>query len=335
MLDTQSLLQPIAAEAPGGPNLEYSPEYTEFERALVGKPERQVGEVSVPAEDPDWRALIEKATALLRASKDLRVATHLAHALLRREAFAGLAQGLAVVHGLVESYWPVLHPRLEEEDNDPTARINAMATLTHRDMLLAVRTAPLVASKAFGVVTLRDVEATLVRGRDGSAGGGIPPEAALQGMPMNELAEAARAIEACDAQARALQVLWETHLDAGGPDFTDLRRVLSQAHQFMRGQIELRRGPEDGALNGVADQAGGTGAPGGALRGEPRSREDVVRALDAICAYYARNEPSSPVPLLLERCKRLVTMSFLDIVKDMVPDGLTMIQTIAGKRNED
>jgi type VI secretion system protein ImpA len=100
--------------------------------------------------------------------------------------------------------------------------------------------------------------------------------------------------------------------------------------------------PVPGGVNGAPSRqeppVGGGGAPlnnaTGAAVGDIRSREDVLRALDAICSYYSRNEPSSPVPLLLERCKRLVTMSFVDIVKDMLPEALTAIQTIAGTRNE-
>jgi type VI secretion system protein ImpA len=59
-----------------------------------------------------------------------------------------------------------------------------------------------------------------------------------------------------------------------------------------------------------------------------------VRALDKICDYYARHEPSSPLPLLLQRCKRLATMSFIEIVREMVPDGLSQVEIIAGKREE-
>jgi type VI secretion system protein ImpA len=50
-------------------------------------------------------------------------------------------------------------------------------------------------------------------------------------------------------------------------------------------------------------------------------RDDVMRSLDRICHYYARHEPSSPVPLLLQRAKRLVTMGFDEIVQDLAPDG--------------
>ena len=71
--------------------------------------------------------------------------------------------------------------------------------------------------------------------------------------------------------------------------------------------------------------------PAAAIRGEVRSRDDVLRAIDAICAYYARAEPSSPVPLLLQRCRRMVTMSFVDILKEMLPESVAGLQKIAGK----
>jgi len=69
----------------------------------------------------------------------------------------------------------------------------------------------------------------------------------------------------------------------------------------------------------------------GGVSGPIRSRQDVVKLLDQICAYYQRNEPSSPVPLLLGRAKRKATMTFVDIVKDMAPDALSHIEVIGGR----
>lgn len=69
--------------------------------------------------------------------------------------------------------------------------------------------------------------------------------------------------------------------------------------------------------------------------GPIRDRQDVIRALDALCEYYARCEPSSPVPLLLRRCKRLVPMGFLDIIKDLSPDALAQIELIKGPESAD
>jgi type VI secretion system protein ImpA len=68
--------------------------------------------------------------------------------------------------------------------------------------------------------------------------------------------------------------------------------------------------------------------------GQISSREDVVRAIDRICDYYSRNEPSSPVPLLLLRARRLATGSFVDIVRDLAPDALAEIEKVCGLTSE-
>jgi type VI secretion system protein ImpA len=56
----------------------------------------------------------------------------------------------------------------------------------------------------------------------------------------------------------------------------------------------------------------------------------VVRTIDRICDYYSRQEPSSPVPLLLKRARRLATGSFVDIVRDLAPDALPQIERVCG-----
>ena len=47
-----------------------------------------------------------------------------------------------------------------------------------------------------------------------------------------------------------------------------------------------------------------------------------------------RTEPASPAPLLIRRAQRLMTMSFVEIIEDLAPDGLTQIHTVAGIRGE-
>jgi type VI secretion system protein ImpA len=67
-----------------------------------------------------------------------------------------------------------------------------------------------------------------------------------------------------------------------------------------------------------------------AASGSINSREDVVRLLDRVCDYYARVEPSSPVPLLLVRAKRLVNKDFLEAIRDIAPGGLAEVKVIGG-----
>ncbi|MCF6236921.1 MAG: hypothetical protein L3J70_11220 [Gammaproteobacteria bacterium] len=39
---------------------------------------------------------------------------------------------------------------------------------------------------------------------------------------------------------------------------------------------------------------------------------------------------SSPVPLLLQRTKRLVSMDFMEIVKDLASDGVQQVEKVMG-----
>ena len=48
----------------------------------------------------------------------------------------------------------------------------------------------------------------------------------------------------------------------------------------------------------------------------------MLRSLDKILAYYTRHEPSSPLPVLLNRAKHLVHADFAAIVRNLIPDEL-------------
>ena len=67
-----------------------------------------------------------------------------------------------------------------------------------------------------------------------------------------------------------------------------------------------------------------------AISGEIGSRDDVLRMLDKLVGYYTRHEPSSPIPILLERARRLVPMNFFEIMQDLAPDGVAQLTVIRG-----
>jgi type VI secretion system protein ImpA len=82
-------------------------------------------------------------------------------------------------------------------------------------------------------------------------------------------------------------------------------------------------------------EAGPSAGAGGAISGAVKNPNDVIRMLDKILDYYARSEPSSPLPLLLQRAKRLVSKDFMTIMKDIAPDGVGQASTIGGISEDD
>ena len=80
-LDLGQFLEEISTELPCGEDLEYDPEFGEMERAAQGKPEQQIGDTLIPAEDADWLAVITGAISLFNRTKDLRVTVYLTQSL--------------------------------------------------------------------------------------------------------------------------------------------------------------------------------------------------------------------------------------------------------------
>jgi type VI secretion system protein ImpA len=89
---------------------------------------------------------------------------------------------------------------------------------------------------------------------------------------------------------------------------------------------------------GEGTEAGAAGAAatgGGSIPvGDLRSREDALRALDRVCDFLNRNEPTNPAPLRIRRAQRIMTMPFMDIIRELAPDATGQVETITGARSE-
>jgi type VI secretion system protein ImpA len=338
LVDSESLLRPISDSDPAGPNLEYDSAFANLERSLAGKAEQQIGDVLIPAEEPDWNAVQRLCLDLLGRTKDLRVACPLVRSLLMRNGLVGMDEGLAVVRAIVDRYWDRLHPQLDpDDDNDPTTRINTVAALSAPDAIQALRGATLVQSRAMGPVAVRDCIAALQGSAEGARLDAASVDAALQEVALEELEGVVGTCDRIVEHLRGIDAAFEEHAAGRGPDLSKLTQVVGQLVKFLRPRVAARR-PDEGTADGAnGTAANGSSAQGGVtmrVPGELRSREDVVRVLDKICDYYQKYEPSSPIPLLLSRCKRLVSMNFLDIIRDLAPDGLPQAETVTGSKRE-
>jgi type VI secretion system protein ImpA len=328
--EIETLLRPVAGGDPCGPNLEYDVQFAEFERACAGKPEQQIGDTIIKGEEPDWAVVEREASALLARTKDLRVALQLTRALIRLRGWEGFAGGLEVLLQLLTRQWAGVHPRLDADDNDPTTRLNVLAELADPATAAAVRAMPFVSSRGVGQIGLRELELANGEGQPGPDERAALSPGALENA-INDVDSAA--LEAA-ARAVSSSVQAVAALDAAIAEKTGqalalgrLPALLRKASTFLTSSLERRR-----PTSAAAEPSGpGVFRPGGPTTGEISSREEVIRALDRIVAYYARHEPSSPIPLLIERSKKLVAMSFVDIVRELAPDGVSQVENLRGR----
>lgn len=321
--DLESLLAPLDGESPGGPDLVYDPPFVEMEQAGAGKPERQYGDKVYPAEPADWPAVQERALALAQRTRDLRVAVWLARGAARLHGLDGYAQGLALVRGLLERHWEHVHPQLDASDgNDPTMRVNAIVPLAGVEAGLADLRAAVLAPVRGGP-TVRDVELAFAPA-SAAAGETVPTESglitALEGL-LGEHPQAADRMHEVHDTVRAIDALLQSQV--GADNAPELAPLVTLTSWLARAANKARGMPDEAP---ATDAAQAPSAAGGAIR----SRSDAARELERVCEWIERNEPSNPAPLLIRRAQRLMDKNFLEIIRDLAPDGLGQVERIAG-----
>lgn len=344
-IDIKSLLQPISPVAPSGVNLEYDPAYTELEKKSRGTPEDPF--TQQPAQPPKWEIIHKESESLLTRSRDIRLILLLTRSLLNTHGFAGLKDGLTVMQGALLEFWDSIHPQLDPEDNlDPTLRVNLLQELCDFDRFLRpISLIPIVESRSIGRFNYRDLQIATERipvPKDGSKIELTTVQAAFKDSSSANLKLGLQTIQECiallasieDAVTRQVGIHQAPNLEA----VRNLLKDVTHTFQSVAAGANVNLSDDDAAGTGIGDETNTAPAPAESLTtsriatrsGEISSRQDVIDTLDKICQYYKAREPSSPIPILLGRAKRLVNLDFMEILKDLAPSGLSEAETIRG-----
>lgn len=255
--DLEALLVPLSDEEPCGPDLEYDAEFGEMERAAQSSAEQQFGDTIVAGEPADWKDVKKRAEALLTRTKDMRVVSYLARASLHQDGVVGFERALHILRGYLETFWDSVHPELDHEDNDdPTYRTNTLITFCdEQGMLRDLRDAPLVASRAIGKFSLRDVETATEAAENPVAAteaeNGDEEGSAGPTLGVIDAAFSDNAIETIQETEQALRLSVE-HIIAIEQYVTEqvgvtfavslapARKLLEEMHKFVVAQLERR-----------------------------------------------------------------------------------------------
>lgn len=329
-LPVDDLLAPLGESSPCGDDLEYDPAFVALEAASRGKPEQQFGDKVIPAEAPDWRTVNEQALTLAQRTRDLRVAVLLTRSGAHVHGVRAYADGLALVAGLLEGHWDHVYPLLDaEDDNDPTMRMNALDPLADGEGGLAdLRNAAVGSGRQ--VITVRQIELTFGKAEPRAGESVATQEGVVQALKAFETAEPGwlTSLRQVGSELRRIEAAITDKLGgAVGPDMGALRtlaRCLATAAD-QAGDVEAAS-----AEGGSDGEVGVAAVRQGAATGSLATREDVLRTLDRVCDWLDRNEPTNPAPLLIRRAQRLMKKNFMDIIRDLAPDGFDQVEKIAG-----
>ncbi len=339
--NSANLLEPISPDQPCGQSLEDTDALSQFDAYQIfgqtsldpppkeeGAPSRK--EPRKSDRPPNWMEIQTLATDLLTRSKDLRLLAHLGAAVLRTEGVPAFFQTLSVASGWLGSYWAQVYPLVEE---DALFRRNALNCCADRAAIVeGLRRAPLVSSRQHGRFSLRDLEVVA---------GTVPPDgeaalsdaqatAAFAEMAIEDLRALRRgALDAASALGTIDETMRSQADIEAAPSFDPLLALLKQIDAALQARLAAHPAAQAADAEGAA---GEHGAGGVMAVGAIRSRQDAIRALDAAAEFFRRNEPSSPVPMLVDRAKRLVAKDFLEVLADVAPEALPSARAAGGIR---
>ena len=341
-----ALLAPISPGAPCGEAARYDAVCMEI-RLLREEddPSLPMGQWERPLRRADWPLIELRCGDMLAArSKDLQIAAWLLEAWLRQRGFTGLFHGLRLVDALLRTYWPELHPVIED-DGDVDARLAPLEWL-NESLSASVRVhAPLlVLGGKLPPLTLADWERmTALDVAPGHGAAGEPgqggDEAPLTRADIvraathmgGELAGTGAAVAHSLDCLAGLAALLDTRLGAQAPRLLKLRGVLEAVQRVL---LQLRdaqahdaapedEAPEPAGLAGGEEEGDALPLAPAAASPAPapprwRNRAEAYATLEALAEYLAQIEPHSPTPFLIRRAVNWGRMPLPEVIAEII-----------------
>lgn len=321
-------LQPISGPSPCGEDLEYNPAFILLLSRLQPRLDAEYGQFTEAANPVNWSEVERECHALLTYSRDIRLIIILIRCRLRVIGLPALAEGLAVLHTLLEKWPNELYPLLHDEgDYEPMLRTNALTELENNAGLLNdLRHHPL--PRAVGVQCfVKDIERALGLPRDENA----LPEATVKAM-LNAWREsedgAIRSLAQAIHQLKLLVALLSKSLGAAAPQFSELCSLLNPfvKPSQLSDESSCNNGTE--RITPMAVLPNSEEAPSEIEKISQvertlhassslviTSRAHAFAALKEVQAWFVGTEPGSPVILLLQFAIKTSGKSFTELLQ--------------------
>jgi type VI secretion system protein ImpA len=332
------LLNPIPGENPSGADLRYDPVYEKIKEARRQDDDLAQGAWQKERKIADYPSVLKLTQdTLATKSKDLQLAAWLTEALLHKEKFAGLYDGLTLCRSLIETFWDTIYP--EAEDGDLELRAAPLEWIGSK-LADPVKTMPINGAghnwyqqKECRVVGFEDQAKTpeQKKARDKLLKEGkLAPEAfdkSFTDTPKAFYLQSEKDIDGCLGALTALDELCQIKFNGSGPALGKLQSSLEEVRHTVHGFLQKKRETEPDPVEPVApepvevaveEEAGDIG-PAGILPGsaaipgagrisftlenssEPADRREAIAAVAAAAALLRRREPLSPAPYLMMR----------------------------------
>jgi len=328
----EDILQAIPGDQSQGKNLRYAPIYDQIKEAR-----REDDELAQGAWQHDRKlsdtGLVIKLTeeAIATQSKDLQLAAWLTEALLKRNGFAGLQEGLQLCVGMLNGFWDTLYPEIDDGDLEPRA---APLEWVGGKLDVVVKSRPLCQD---GYNFYQHKDSRTVGYEDEAKSneqkaarekllkeGKLAPEVFDKSFAETPKAFYLQSEKQLDSSLQTLKelnrVCQEKFADAA-PSFRQLNEAIGEVRHVVHTLLQKKRetepdpveevAPEVAAAEGeVAGEGATAAAPAkgvqlldiaGLVAAEPEDRREAVASVIAAAAVLRKREPYSPAPYMMLR----------------------------------
>jgi type VI secretion system protein ImpA len=342
-INFEEVLKPIPGPTPSGKNAREIKDYDSLKEARREEEALSQGEWKRDIKVADWQKVIQISTRILSGdSKDLEVAVWLLEALVKRQGFTGLRDGLRVLRELHTQFWDSFHPVIEDGDREiRTGRLEVLNKL----LPPAIKFVPLVVSSGgpgYGYWQYKESQDTenLRRGAASDAEKRRQLDEALKEGKLDgdkfDKAVAATPLAHCSAileqivqSGQEFELLEKVLDEKYGEDAPSLRLVkeaLNDCQSLMdslvkkKGGVGLPSGQSaavgkdvtEGAVSGAPSNGGGSGS------GPISDRAGALRQLAAVAEFFQKTEPHSPISYLVQRAAKWGEMPLDEWLQEVI-----------------
>lgn len=286
-----------------------------------------------------WRTVRDLAIEALRdRTKDIEIAVWLAESLTRSHGLPGLTDAATILAGLIERFWDDgLFPSPDEAD--PEGRLIAISGLSGLDrdgsLLQPLQKTVLFDLTGEMPLTFWEYERSREVAGAGTPAGGKPAttlpefgmvEAAANGPGQADLQELGRQVaDASNAWTHLETILAGVAQGGAAPATSRVAGLLDRLRLTVERHVTAapaEAATADGRAlvpaNGAASDESGQGPD--ARSGTAVTREGLLGQVAVIARSFRRLEPNSPLSFTLEEAIRRASMSWPDLISELVPE---------------
>lgn len=327
-IEFEALLAPISEGAPCGSNIEYVQVYDDIRRARESDPDYLPhGEWATELRKADWAKVVKLSSKVLcDESKDLQVACWFIEGITQQQGISGLLSGLEFLQQFTTLYWEDCWPALTEGGHE--FRHGSLNRLD-RELALLLKLYPMLGQQESSLdywhkVVAREHQGdpkkddeTLDYSDEVSMGSYNRWVATLSAEKIitlkNNLHEITTAL-----------MIFEQHYSQLNPDadssaLGQTKLVIIEMQEWSERMIERLDPIYNEAAESVVEQHV-AGQVDQCMIRQGMTRGAAINLILTIADFFRNTEPSSPLPLLLERAARWGSMTLSEWLEEMLQD---------------